>query len=545
MTQTTAILPPTASQPLLPRVPTVYVLLDERPSFGWRVTQYERIGDLGEQRLTLTASPRVLNASSRDIEQHGHRLRTARRIQIGMPYATHRPDMLTLFEGQPHATTFKRDAVQRIETVMLIDRWTHQLDQPVENEVRDALRHGQELDWIVQQWAAVTQMPIDLADSSDTEPIQLMQAESQTWRDVLQAVCDKYGLHFYRQPGTSLQQSPSARLMSDDHARPIRLPRTGDAWTQLKQIHETDEQGPTLWIAQAAAQQVESTFTLISAWPGDLQDQPDTQYARSTLEDFASVAHVFRRFVLNEDGAFAGTRFDAAALLEEPLSANQLPLRFHPCLTQDASGRSLGYVIDYSLDSGANWQRYTDAFAMLHDRAGLVIDADVLPSGWIAAARSDTLRLRITATLISPNAQTAERWLGHAFFGKHHVRPIDLRDRFAYRRVAESSQFAEAVTDGSLQAQTQDDRQQLRNWLEQHVRNQDRDAQYTLHLQHWPLALQPGDRLPVPPHAHDGTPARPWVEPTEQLRLRRITFDFDRGQSQLLFQPRKRTVDHV
>lgn len=258
---------------------------------------------------------------------------------------------------------------------------------------------------------------------------------------------------------------------------------------------------PRRWVAQGDRPVVEDTFTLLPGWDPSLQGQPDSDYARVTSSDYSRFGSVYRAWVLNEDGAYSGTpfepgpAFDAGALFGQP-GAIRSPLRFGLCLTQDAAGRRLDPIVESSTDSGATWSAYPGQAQLMNDRAGVLLTDDDLPVGILSAAKASTLRLRVTASLISPNAIEATRWDGNPFAGPAPTRVIDFGERYQWAFVAPTSIHADAIDAGSLTADTADDRRDLRQKLQQHIQAQP-GPEITAKLElagAW-TAFRPGDRV--------------------------------------------------
>ena len=211
------------------------------------------------------------------------------------------------------------------------------------------------------------------------------------------------------------------------------------------------------WIVRGQRPVVESTFELRPGWDPALADQPDDTYDASLSPDFSRYANVFRRWVLNEDGALDDEpRFDLDALFDQ----TGLPLRPIPLgdnLTLDDAGQPLAPVAQISLDNGQTWSRLTADWRLLDGRAGLKFTGDRLADHVLAAARAQTLRVRITATLTSPEPRTARRWQGNPFAAVGPAVVLDRAESFRFQKLMPGSLHHADVTAGRLQARQHDD----------------------------------------------------------------------------------------
>jgi hypothetical protein len=230
---------------------------------------------------------------------------------------------------------------------------------------------------------------------------------------------------------------------------------------------------PVKLVAEAEGQLVESTFELVGGWDPADTSLPDEEYGKSSSSDFDAVAHVFRLWVLNEDGAYSGEPFDRGepfdltGFFKEEEAIDPQPLRFGNPLTQDGAGRRLSVSVEMSTEDGASWSRYPGAVDVLRDRAGVYLDDDALPDGFLAAAEAGTARVRVTGTLRSPLPLRAVRWRGNPFAGSFETRRLAVGDAFRWWRVATSGKHHEALVAGERSAAEADDRAALVTWLAQ------------------------------------------------------------------------------
>jgi hypothetical protein len=296
-----------------------------------------------------------------------------------------------------------------------------------------------------------------------------LDVTGKTLREVLKPLFQSQALCIRRRMqwrGTVEEQRSIASLAD---ARPIRLPSMQTA-ADPSVVEALDSMArrrrPQKLIAFAAGQVVESTFELVPGWEPAKEGMSAGEYGQSTSSDFDTVANVHRLWVLNEDGAFSaapfnrGPAFDLTALFQEGRAISPQPLQFGSTLTQDDAGRSLGVVVEVSTDSGSTWRRHGGSMRVLTSRAAIYFNDDVLPAGYLGS-----MRVRVTATLQSPEPLQAVRWRGNPFTGSFEEIRFNVRDCFAYRRIARTSRYAASVGSGTIKADTVDDRGRLWQWL--------------------------------------------------------------------------------
>ncbi|MEM7627286.1 MAG: hypothetical protein AAF333_16945 [Planctomycetota bacterium] len=218
------------------------------------------------------------------------------------------------------------------------------------------------------------------------------------------------------------------------------------------------------WVALGGKPTVESTFTLLPGWNAALEGEADTQYDRVASIGFSRFANVYRRWVLNEDARLDAESFDLAALFGQPgLLPTPIPLR--DCLTQDDAGEPLPPILEISLDGGATWIRYGPPWRLLDDRAGIYLDPVTIDPATLSAAKNRTLRVRVTASLRSPQPAEKLRWRGNPFGPTRPPLRLDVSDRFVFRRVDTQSVHKPGILGGSLVADEVDASRELEAWL--------------------------------------------------------------------------------
>ncbi len=279
-------------------------------------------------------------------------------------------------------------------------------------------------------------------------------------------------------------------------------------------------------VGVCGGQVVESTFEMVAGWDVAGEGLADGEYARSTSGAFEDVADVYRLWVLNEDGALGGAAYDLTGLFGDGRAVEPTGLRFGGALSADASGRSLGVVVEYSDDNGLSWRLYPGRVANERGRAGVYLDDDVLDGDYFASAKAGGVRVRVTATLTNPLRTEVVRWAGHPFAGGHATRAFDLRGLFAWRRVDSGSKYFGEIEAGLRPADETDGRGAMRRWLDERAPVMGVDqAKLSVVLDGLVLGAGVGDRVTV---GLDGER----VDGGARV-VRRVTWDWDRMRTEV------------
>lgn len=155
----------------------------------------------------------------------------------------------------------------------------------------------------------------------------------------------------------------------------------------------------------------ESTFVLKRGWDRTKESYHYRDFVRSESSDWPTVADVFRRWVLNESGAYSADPYRLPGYDFSALGADFLvpaARRLEPCLSRDASGHSQGIVVEVSYDSGSTWKRYPGAARVVCDECAIYLADDALSADYFQAARDSAAVIRVTATVASDRRLTAE-----------------------------------------------------------------------------------------------------------------------------------------
>jgi hypothetical protein len=221
--------------------------------------------------------------------------------------------------------------------------------------------------------------------------------------------------------------------------------------TNTTRLHSRKKFWPVThkYICQGDFKIYEATFELIKAWDSGLEQNNYDSLSPSTNANFCQVKDVYRKWCLNEAGQYSGLPYnqgDAFDFSKIFQSSNfvQRHRRFWPALTTDVQGRSLGYFLQVSYNSGQSWWQYLHAFNILLDECGVWLSSDQLDMDTWTAALQGSLRFRITASVVSDErlrAVVADGPVNSAAPVIEHI--ITLPRQFKYRKVSDQSIFTQ------------------------------------------------------------------------------------------------------
>jgi hypothetical protein len=222
--------------------------------------------------------------------------------------------------------------------------------------------------------------------------------------------------------------------------------------TNIARIHSRKKFWPVThkYIGQGDFKIYEATFELIKAWDAGLEQNNYDSFSPSTNPNFCQIKDVYRKWCLNEAGQYSGPTYnqgDAFDFSQIFQSSNFVHRRrrFRPSLTTDVQGRSLGYFLQVSYDSGQSWWQYLHAFNILLDECGVWLSSDRLDMDIWAAALQGFLRFRITASVVSDERLAAVAVNGPVNSTAPVVEHVmTLPRQFKYRKVSDQSIFTEA-----------------------------------------------------------------------------------------------------
>jgi len=310
--------------------------------------------------------------------------------------------------------------------------------------------------------------------------------------------------------------------------------------TNIAEIHSRKNFWPVAhkYICQGDFKIYEATFELIKAWDSSLEDTDYDKLSPTTNPDFYQVKDVYRKWCLNEAGQYSGSPYnqgDAFDFSKIFQSNNfvQRHRRFHPILTTDKLGRSLGYYLQVSYDNGQSWWQYLYAFNILLDECGVWLSSDQLDiETWIAALRG-FLRFRITASVVSDERLSAAVTDGPVNSTAPVVEHVmTLPRQFKYRKVSDQSTFAGA-TDETLGVPDEiDDSIALYEFV-RHTAETSHEAIETFDIQTPSLMLdyQVGDIVSTSPESRDLLACRSDNRSTS--RIVRVQMDLEKQYTNL------------
>ena len=317
---------------------------------------------------------------------------------------------------------------------------------------------------------------------TDSQIIRDLDVTGLNLSEALHRCCERTGLKFKFVPRLAPTGSKEAIVFySDGTGRVVELncqpagEQLSISKTNIAALHSRRNLWPVThrYLAQGDFKVYEATFELVKAWDGNLEDIDYDKFSTLTNPDFHKVKDVYRKWSLNEAGQYSlapynrGDAFDFSNIFQSN-DFVQRRRRFHPTLTTDILGRSLGYFLQVSFDEGQTWRQYLHAFNILLDECGIWLSSEQLDLEiWIAALRG-FLRFRITASVVSDERLTCAMADGPVYSAApvvEHV--ITLPRQFKYRKVSDKSIFA-GSTDPTLgTAEEADDSDALHEFVRQ------------------------------------------------------------------------------
>ena len=315
--------------------------------------------------------------------------------------------------------------------------------------------------------------------------------ENQTVRDLdvtelnlaeaLQRCCERIGLEFRFLPRLAPTGPDQAIVFyKTGTGRTIELncQKAGQqlsiSKTNIAALHSTRNFWPVThkYIGQGDFKIYEATFELVEAWDPNLEDTDYDKFSPSTNPDFYQVKDVYRKWCLNEAGQYSdapynqGDAFDFSKIFGSNNFVHHRR-RFHPALSTDKLGRSLGYFLQISFgDVQDNWWQYLHAFNILLDECGVWLSSDQLDIDTWFASLQDNLRFRITASVVSDQRLTATLADGPVNSTAPVVEHlVTLPRQFKYRKVSDQSIFNNAPDNTLGIADEADDSGALRRFV--------------------------------------------------------------------------------
>jgi hypothetical protein len=252
----------------------------------------------------------------------------------------------------------------------------------------------------------------------------------------------------------------------------------------------------------------EATFDLVKGWSRYDEDDDYEKFSPSTNSDFYKVKDVWRKWCLNEAGDYAGepfnqgTAFDFIPVFETEKYIHKRR-RFWPAISCDAQGRSMGYFLEVSYDSGSAWQQYMGAFENLLDECGIWLASDRLDMTLWNASLNGTLRVRLTASVVSDERLSCVIADGPVGGTAPVVeRIIDAGSGFKFRKVTGKSIFAASAAIGK--ADQRDDLADLNQFIRQKVEsNRPAVETFDVATPYLAIGFEVGDKVVSNPDTRD------------------------------------------
>jgi hypothetical protein len=152
----------------------------------------------------------------------------------------------------------------------------------------------------------------------------------------------------------------------------------------------------------------EVTVTLQPGWTATSAERTwaDTRLANLAPDD--PTRSIYRRWVLNEHGRYDHIDTVDLATIDPAAFAIRRARRLLPCLSADADGHRYPTAIEYRTAETADWQPWPQAAWTSDDQCAVFLAGEALPGDFFAAARDETLAVRVTAAIEADAPMTAE-----------------------------------------------------------------------------------------------------------------------------------------
>ena len=292
------------------------------------------------------------------------------------------------------------------------------------------------------------------------------------------------------------------------------------------------------FIVQGDFKRYEATFELIQAWDPGLEDTDYDKFSPVTNENFNQVRNVYRKWSLNETGAYTpgpynqGQAFDFSTIFENA-SYIRRPRRFLPTLTTDADGSCLGYFLEVSYTDGAQWWPYHRPFDVLLDECGIWLGSEQLDVDvWLAILKG-SLKFRITASVVADDRLSAT-FADGAINSTTEVldRLITLPRQFKYRRVSPESIFYNSSDEHFGLPNEADDTGTIVEYARTLSENSSQRIEtFQIGTSVLTTGFNAGDRITSSPDSRDILGIR--YDPRSICRIERVKMDFLKQQTYL------------
>ena len=328
--------------------------------------------------------------------------------------------------------------------------------------------YAEVIDYLLSEYMPLGQLRrptlVQLKTLTENQIVRDLDLTELNLSEALYQCCERIGLDFKFVPTlTPIGPDQAIVFYKKSTGRTIELncQPTGETLsfsrTNIAALESTRHRYPVThkYIGHGDFKIYEATFELIKAWDAGLEDTNYDTFSPSTNPNFYQVKDVYRKWCLNEAGQYSGQPYNQGDAFDftRIFQSNHFVYRrrrFRPALTTDMLGRSLGYFLQVSYDSGQTWWQYLHAFNILLDECGVWLSSDRLDIDTWVAALQGSLQFRITASVISDERLTATVADGPI----HSTAPVlehvmTLPRQFKYRKVSDQSIFA-TTTDQTL-----------------------------------------------------------------------------------------------
>lgn len=194
-------------------------------------------------------------------------------------------------------------------------------------------------------------------------------------------------------------------------------------------------------LALGSRKRYESTFTMRPGWDASLESSRWRDFVRSHSGHWPRLADVYRKWVLNEHGWYAGGPWNLPVHSFAGIAAADFTLagarRLLPCLSTDDEGRSLGVVVEVRCGDGEPWRRWRGPLWVSEDECAIYLGGDTLPGEFFQAAAAGDASVRVTASVEADARLMAE--VGGDANAPRLV--VDLFNRAGWRQVDAGSVF--------------------------------------------------------------------------------------------------------
>lgn len=242
----------------------------------------------------------------------------------------------------------------------------------------------------------------------------------------------------------------------------------------------------------------EVTIELYRGWAeaDDALTETDLAISDGDSDYHGGKSDVWRLWVANEAGDYCSSRTTVAPIPAAPRDWSTLGVevprrrRILDCLTLGDDGKRRPPYLEWisgeasSSGSGEAWQPVPPewTYTIYETQMAIRFSGDTPPPELILAG--DDARLRVTCSLVADERITAAaNASGDSPNGRDATLFVDASDRFAFREVVTTGDYASAINDGTADADTRDDSTALQafaEYLRSNTQSADMAGRFTL-----------------------------------------------------------------